>query len=386
MMFMYPCCRLSLRRALERYLAGNRWWDSGKMRGWMKEVGQGEEGDLLVTTTKDEHYISTPVWFPNLRFTSLKIDQISSTNTTLTFYVTGWGDDANLGIKGFFVGKGKVDLGKALAISLDIGEDVSSPPLVEPCYDIFTEVSKPLAWTDPTSLYVVITGRCSTILKTSLINPHLPFKGSLWRVFDPTPTDAKHIPSADYDPETGILYYSIQGNGLGDQTYLVSFNYLNFLPLSKYLALEVPRGKVSLRLSNTSILNVFVSGVNQIFKFSLDKPNHFTLLSAASLPDQTGTVSSTLYIKPYLYWTTYEISAMLGRVHDKNFCRELCPDRAFCQNNVCECDEGWEAEPDSPVFSCLNKTIVRIEKRIISKGHTTIAFSVLLFLTSLTGI
>jgi hypothetical protein len=123
---------------------------------------------------------------------------------------------------------------------------------------LYNELKKPKMWIDNDYLYLLVPGRCAAITKTKLGQPQFKecvffsvhtfiffvieipiFSGvicsilisTVWQApFYPAQTDERYVSSADLDPSTGVIFYSLQDYNRRDRSTVSSIDMRNFVP------------------------------------------------------------------------------------------------------------------------------------------------------------
>jgi len=268
-------------------------------------------------------------------------------------------------------------------------QDFLPIPLSEPCFDQFGELNRPTMNITGNDMILLVPGRCAIFARIK-INTGTPFHTSTVESFDPTKQITSYVSSAIFDTQDQIIYYTIktyQSSTTTLHSVDSSVSPMKPTPLSIDLALEQSETVLVLdKEAPTSIkLYVIASGSNKISRLLLQGSNYVSN-STAVLDSTINQISSALFYKPYLYYTTYEPDAKIVRINEGNFCPEWCQDTGYCSVGVCTCRPGFQKDPRFPALGCRYVTLIEAEKSQQTSENASIALGVLFGITVVVAI
>lgn len=301
---------------------------------------------------------------PGYEFFSIVASSINTAVNTSTVYLAGWANDGANARFGFVVARGTARVNGAFGSVVISDDDISDPIVDFSCYDIFTTTNKPLLWLNSkeTELLLAIPGRCSFFAKFVLPASVAPFSSIQPKTRDPTDTDLEFVSGLTLDKSTGVLWYALKKYN-SDVATILSWDIIQWSPNSA--TIQIPFGEADMILSigrqrissdkEENWLFCLASGANTIYRISLGGNTAPTITGYASLPQRLSRVSSAVYVNPFIYFTTYEPTADVARIHFSSFCTYYCGNNSWCNNGVCDCEPQYSAvnAPNGTQLGCI---------------------------------
>jgi hypothetical protein len=295
--------------------------------------------------------------YPDYFFAAVEIDPnvLKYQGGTIRWiYSAGWATDAQQPNIGFTIAR--MQLGEPTPdMDFDPANDaiLSDNLTLGNCYDIYTDNFKPFIFVhpaaEPSYQIFVIPGRCSLIYKT------VPQKGQLFKNanvtrLDPFTSDSEYISSAALDESNHILWFVVK-TYQQEGAVIRSLNVTSFTLTSENTAIDFGESEPIIAIGNDldrgnllRYLFVAASGGSQITRFKVkDDGTGVTSISTSYLPPRFSQISSMVYVRPYIYFGTYEPDAQLARVPKSSFCGFPCQPNSYCLFGVCTCFDGYSS-------------------------------------------
>jgi len=323
-------------------------------------------------------------------FVSSYISVTKDTNNNNYVYFAGWNLDATSMNNSFVVVRGTLLLGNnnpEVLISWPV--DVLPVSLGDPCFDQFGEASRPsLNTATNNDLILLVPGRCSVFARIKSTTG-APFSSSSVEILDPTKQVTSYVSSAVFDSAAQVIYFSIK-------TYQSSTTTLHAVDTSQTpmkeaplaLDLELLESETILVLGKeppTTYLFVIASGSNRISRLLMNGLTYVSNTSAV-IDSTINKISSALYYKPHLFFSTYEPDAKIVRITEENFCPQWCQDTGYCLLGACQCRPGFAKDPQHPTLGCRYVTLIDAEKSQVTNERASIALGVLFGITVVVAI
>jgi len=258
-------------------------------------------------------------------------------------YLTGWADNQT---SSFTIARSSVAIGDKQPITPPTNIDIIS--LVEVnCYDQYNEIRHPKMFLTTSSLYVIVQGFCSFILKINL-NDTNDFSNYSYFLYNLTQNSPRVVTSIVLDTQTEYLYFTSKDSSSPYVKIIqLMFNSFTEIPLQTLTDME-PGAEVSLVLAEipTKYLIAVGAFTNVLLRFEI---LNTTLINKAYayLPDSLKLLRlfSTYYYAPHLYIATYTPAAQIARINMNSFCSNWCSYNGYCLAGTCTCMSGYYPDP-----------------------------------------
>jgi len=363
------------------YLIGSTY---GSMNPYYSTFGM----DLQVASSdKKVSNISTQ----DCQFYSIVVDPTKYTAFTVYFYMVGYCYSATNGFKGTVVSRGYAQL----TDNMNIVWANSNENIVvlntgsNPCYDIFTETSKPQLFLSMENsniynyLYISIPGRCNGIYKVQI-----PDVGSSWRsvsnfqsfIFPDSLKDMK-ITSSTFDPKTKKFAFASKKFNSPD-SYLFVFDGSTMNNNGKMVKINDNEATPIITIDqSTGNIYSATAGFGEVWKYSSD----LSVLGVAVLPHKLTSVSS-LYFNQTLYMVTNDADTNIGRISQDNFCNDYCSEYGYCNGATKQCACIPDYQMDMQLKVCVPSHVADYIVQIAQEQGAAAAFGTLFALAVIAGI
>jgi hypothetical protein len=304
-------------------------------------------------------YTSTDVY--NLVSTYISPIQTLALHNYVFF--AGWNTASTSIDRAFVVVRGEVYLGDTVnppEVVIDWFNDVLPIKMPQPCFDQFTEKSRPSMNISGQDLVLLIPGRCAIFSKIRLPPVNTYFGPTTYEVFDPTDLVTAYVSSAIFDAKYQTIYYTLKYYHSAQATLFAVNTSVSPMTQRMLEDLDVKESETILVLATETInlkdyrwLFVLASGSNKIMRMMFDGTQYINTLTAVIDPS-INQISSAFYFKPWLYFTTYEPDAKLIRMIKTSFCDVWCQDSGYCSVGVCQCRNGYAVDVIHPEQGYVN--------------------------------
>jgi len=301
---------------------------------------------LTLQTLQNPGFAASYLTLEGYEFFGITYGKATTTGTLV--YVAGW---VNVNAKtpadskkGFVVARGIVPTTPGPMTIKPV--DITGPLLEHGCYDIFTEQLKPQVYQIDKYLMVILPGRCQTIIRFELPSEDtFPFGSIKPQIFTPGEFGTNYIAATGYDAVTGNVFFATRTYNQPD----TDVNFINGkganLIVGASIKMATEESSVMLipgAQGNKSYVYVVSPLQGLITQLLVDvSQGVLNPTGYANIPSELNKASAFLYIKDFIYFSTYEPSCKLARLPIGNFCPYFCGDNAFCNAGLCTCQPNY---------------------------------------------